>query len=251
MKRYKVASNRGRYRRAARRLFIVAALLLVAVIVGSVLVHKTYGEELKPVSDSAAVTYVTVASGTPPSDIAELLHDKGLIRSVDAFQWYITSHNQRDKLQAGTYRLSPNMSTPVIAGKIAKGQIATDLVTIVPGQTLMEIRKTFIKSGFKVTDVDSALRVENYASHPALADNPVFYARAVNDTSYDTTDHAGLPPGPIASVSSSSLGASSHPAGTDWLYFVAGDDGTTYFSHTFEEHQQNIAKYCHKLCSKN
>src|SRR5690348_16318432 len=115
MKRYKVATNSGRYRRAARRLIIVGVLLLVAVVVGSVFVHQTYGEELKPVSNSAEATYVTIASGTPPSDIAELLHDKGLIRSVDAFQWYVTSHNQRDKLQAGTYRLAPNMSTPTIA----------------------------------------------------------------------------------------------------------------------------------------
>jgi UPF0755 protein len=345
MKRYKVTASNGRYRRAARRLFIVGFLLLLGVLVGSIVVHKTYGEKLKAVSDSTEATYVTIASGTPPSDIAELLYDKSLIRSVDAFQWYVTSHNQRDKLQAGTYRLSPSMSTPTIANKIAKGQIATDLVTIVPGQTIMDIRRTFIKAGFKVTDVDNAFRVERYSGHPALADNPgtstlegflypdsyqktaatdpsaivtealnemqqhltidvrngfaaqglsvyqgvtlasiiekevgkpsdqaqvaqvflsrlrqgmrlgsdvkVFYARSVNDGSYDTTDNTGLPPGPIASTSDASLNAASHPSNTDWLYFVAGDDGTTYFSHTFEEHQQNIAKYCHKLCSKN
>ena len=203
----------------------------------------------------------------------------------------------------------------------------------------------FITAGFKVTAVDNALRRDNYASHPALADNPagstlegflypdsyqktattdpseivtealnemqqhlttdirtgfaaqglsvyqgvtlgsiiekevskpsdktqvsqvflkrlrqgmrlgsdvtVFYAREINDTSYDTTSHIGLPPGPIATLSNGSLVAAAHPAMSDWLYFVAGDDGTTYFSKTFEEHQQNIDRYCHKLCSKN
>ena len=123
----------GRYRRASRRLFVIAVLLLLAVVVGSVLVHQSYGEQLKPVSDSKESVYVTIATGTPPGDIAELLHDKHLIRSVDAFQWYVTSHNQRDKLKAGTYRLSPSMSTSEIADKIARGDIATDLVTILPG----------------------------------------------------------------------------------------------------------------------
>lgn len=68
------------------------------------------------------------------------------------------------------------------------------------------------------------------------------------DTPYNTLIHTGLPPTPISNVSSSSLQAVAHPASTDWLYFVAGDDGTTHFSHTFEEHQALTQQYCHKLC---
>jgi len=68
------------------------------------------------------------------------------------------------------------------------------------------------------------------------------------DSPYNTLIHTGLPPTPISTVTKTSLQAATHPAGTDWLYFVAGDDGTTYFSHTLEEHQALTAKYCHKLC---
>ncbi len=68
------------------------------------------------------------------------------------------------------------------------------------------------------------------------------------DSPYNTLIHTGLPPTPISNVSDSSLQAVANPATTDWLYFVAGDDGTTHFSKTFEEHQAATAQYCHKLC---
>lgn len=68
------------------------------------------------------------------------------------------------------------------------------------------------------------------------------------DSPYNTLIHTGLPPGPISNVSDSSLQAVAHPANTDWVYFVAGDDGTTHFSRTLEEHQALTQQYCHKLC---
>ena len=68
------------------------------------------------------------------------------------------------------------------------------------------------------------------------------------DTPYNTRIHTGLPPGPISNVTESSLSAVAHPATTDFLFFVAGDDGTTHFAHTVEEHDANVAQYCTKLC---
>jgi UPF0755 protein len=69
------------------------------------------------------------------------------------------------------------------------------------------------------------------------------------DSPYNTLLHKGLPPGPISNVSGNSLQAVAHPANTDWLYFVSGDNGNTYFSKTLEDHQALTAQYCHKLCS--
>lgn len=67
---------------------------------------------------------------------------------------------------------------------------------------------------------------------------------------YNTLIHTGLPPTPISTVSASSLNAIIHPAPTHWLYFVTGDDGTTYYSTTLQQQQANTAQYCHKLCSQ-
>lgn len=46
----------------------------------------------------------------------------------------------------------------------------------------------------------------------------------------------GLPPGPINSPSVASLRAALYPPATDFLYFVAGPDGSHIFSRTYAEH---------------
>lgn len=70
------------------------------------------------------------------------------------------------------------------------------------------------------------------------------------DSQYNTRLHKGLPPGPISNVSDSSLAAVAFPAETDWLYFVAGDDGKTYFSKTLAEHEALTAAHCKRLCAE-
>jgi UPF0755 protein len=60
---------------------------------------------------------------------------------------------------------------------------------------------------------------------------------------YNTRRFPGLPPGPICNPGLGSLDAVAHPATTDYLYFLAGRDGKTYFAKTYAEHQANIAKH--------
>lgn len=69
------------------------------------------------------------------------------------------------------------------------------------------------------------------------------------DSPYNTRVHAGLPPGPIGSFNDSALEAVIDPAEGDYLFFVAGDDGNTYFSRTDAEHQLLREQYCHELCA--
>ncbi|HET7320297.1 MAG TPA: endolytic transglycosylase MltG [Candidatus Saccharimonadales bacterium] len=76
------------------------------------------------------------------------------------------------------------------------------------------------------------------------------YASLVGDDAYNMYNHDGLPPGPISNVSDVSLQAVAHPANTNWLYFVTGDNGTTYFSSTSQEHEKLVQQYCHKLCGR-
>ncbi len=85
----------------------------------------------------------------------------------------------------------------------------------------------------------------NYGSIEAGQPESITY-----DSPYNTLLHKGLPPSPIGTVSVSSLSAVAHPAKTSWLYFVTGDNGTTYFSQTLAQHQAYTAQYCHKLCSQ-
>ncbi|MEI7682714.1 MAG: endolytic transglycosylase MltG [Candidatus Saccharibacteria bacterium] len=68
------------------------------------------------------------------------------------------------------------------------------------------------------------------------------------DTPYNVYIHPGLPIGPISNVSEDALQAVAHPAATNWLYFVSGDDGTTHFSSNLQDHQALTKQYCKKLC---
>jgi UPF0755 protein len=63
------------------------------------------------------------------------------------------------------------------------------------------------------------------------------------DSPYNTYRYPGLPPGPIAAPSRSSLDAVAHAEQVDYLYFVSRNDGTHVFAATLEEHNRNVRKY--------
>jgi UPF0755 protein len=60
---------------------------------------------------------------------------------------------------------------------------------------------------------------------------------------YNTYLIQGLPPGPIGNPGSDALAAALHPAATQYLYFVARQDGTHQFSRTLEEHNRAVRRY--------
>ena len=68
------------------------------------------------------------------------------------------------------------------------------------------------------------------------------------DSVYNTRINKGLPPGPIANPSLSALKAVANPDSMAAMYFVAGDDGKTYFSDTLDQHNKAIAAHCTELC---
>jgi UPF0755 protein len=74
-------------------------------------------------------------------------------------------------------------------------------------------------------------------------------APAVNlESPYNTRIKKGLPPGPVSNPGIDALMAGAQPSDTDYLYFVAGDDGVTYFSRTNEEHEAATRAHCIKNC---
>lgn len=56
------------------------------------------------------------------------------------------------------------------------------------------------------------------------------------DSPYNTYQHKGLPPGPIASPGSEAIEAALYPDDTDYLFFALQKDGTHKFSKTYAEH---------------
>ena len=60
---------------------------------------------------------------------------------------------------------------------------------------------------------------------------------------YNTRLHRGLPPGPICSPGFDSLEAALYPENTKYLFFVAKDSRSHYFSETLAEHNRAVRKY--------
>ncbi|MCK4763345.1 MAG: endolytic transglycosylase MltG [Candidatus Aminicenantes bacterium] len=60
---------------------------------------------------------------------------------------------------------------------------------------------------------------------------------------YNTRIYRGLPPGPICSPGFASIEAALFPENTKYLYFVAKDRRTHYFSKTLNEHNRAVRKY--------
>lgn len=333
-----------------RRVLLVAGVLLLALVIATVAIWRFYSENLKPLNPRGTAQAVTIESGATPTAIAKLLHDKGIIRNAWTFEAYVRHKDVGEYLQAGTYSLSPAQNVPGIVAQLTHGKVTTELVTILPGQRIDQIRRSLINDGFKEADVDAALQPTQYEGNAALVDKPAgnslegylypesfqrtgstkvstivqesiaemqkqltpdiraafatqglstyegiilasiveqevskqddraqaaqvflkrfkmgmqlgsdvtaFYGSRLAgqgmllsyDSPYNTRLHTGLPPTPISNVSASSLKAVAHPADTDWLYFVAGDDGTTHFSRTLAEHESLAKQYCKKLC---
>jgi UPF0755 protein len=60
---------------------------------------------------------------------------------------------------------------------------------------------------------------------------------------YNTRLFRGLPPGPIGNPGYASLEAALYPENTEYMYFVAKDSNSHYFSKTLAEHNRAVKKF--------
>lgn len=141
--------------------------------------------------------------------------------------------------------------TPQLRDAFAKRGLsvhrAISLASIVEREVADDTDRAKVAQVF-IKRLNSGMRLESdaTASYGAILDNQE--PSLSYDSKYNTYYHDDLPPGPISNVSGSSLHAVAYPAQTDWLYFVSGDDGQTYFSSTLEEHQSLTKQHCRRLC---
>lgn len=147
---------------------VLGALLLV--LTGA---FVWYRMQLAPVDASDTTKkLVLIESGSTPTDIANTLHDEGLVRNAAVFLWYTRLEGVQNNLQAGTYRLSPSESTPQIVEHLVKGNVDTFNITFLPGATLADNRKVLIETGYTAEEVDAAL-ARSY-------DSPLFAGKPAN-----------------------------------------------------------------------
>lgn len=149
-------------------IFSVVALFALAAGLG---LNNWYNNNLEAVdTDSTEEVEFVIEPGLSARSIASNLKNADLIRNATVFTWYVDREGIRDELQAGTYKLSQNMTTPEIAHSLASGDVATDLVTIFPARRLDQIKSDLIEAGFDPVEIANAFSV-NY-DHPLLRNKP-------------------------------------------------------------------------------
>ncbi len=72
---------------------------------------------------------------------------------------------------------------------------------------------------------------------------PITVSDLRSDSPYNTYRRTGLPPTPICSPGRESILAAMYPMKSDYLYFVAKNDGSHHFSRTLKEHNEAVRKY--------
>lgn len=94
---------------------------------------------------------------------------------------------------------------------------------------------------FKRLEINMPLQSDTTIQY--LLDAPkedVTYADTEIESPYNTYQHYGLPPGPVANPGLASIEAVLNPADTDYLYFVADRAGHNHYTKSYEEHLEVV-----------
>jgi UPF0755 protein len=161
---------RAGYSRKSKSWLIIAVAVILMVAGGALVLKAWYARNLGPVSSSTQTVYFPVVSGSTVHEIAVDLKRDNLVRSSSAFETY--TRGRHANLQAGTYALNRSMDVPQIVNKMIKGDVSKSYLTILPGKTIVDIRKAFTQAGYSKDELDGAFNSATYAGHPALATLP-------------------------------------------------------------------------------
>lgn len=122
-----------------KKLLIVAATFVLLALGAAFFV---WYEISSPVQKGSAKEVIfQIRKGERGAQIASNLEEQGLIRSSFSFRFYTITRLISQKLQAGTYGLSPSMTIPEIAHTFAAGDVVRDQITIIEGWTVRDIAR--------------------------------------------------------------------------------------------------------------
>ncbi|MCS7025969.1 MAG: endolytic transglycosylase MltG [Bryobacteraceae bacterium] len=217
---------------------------------------------------------LTVPEGANMYEIASLLDQGGIIRGYDFLQAAANPNEIRDLapeapslegyLFPATYRLSRQTTAAELVRRMTDRfrrawkslrtsedvhRIVT-LASLVEKEAVRSEERPLIASVFRNRlDRGMKLDCDPTTIYAALLEGryrgSIYRSDLASQNPYNTYQHAGLPPGPIANPGLKSLEAALRPANTNYLYFVATADGSGahIFSSTIEAHQKAVAQY--------
>lgn len=205
----------------------------------------------------------------PPVDekmVLSMMDDAGLINDIDP-----TAKNLEGFMYPSTYSFSKDVKTPEIIKRMVDqfkkvwtperflkaqqmNRSAHEIITIA---SLIETESKFDSERPIVASViynrlskGIALGIDQTAVYIAKMENrwdgTINKSDLESNSPYNTRRFAGLPPGPISSVSESSIEAALNPKQTDYIYYVLNverNDGSHNFYSSAAEFEKGKASY--------
>ena len=151
---------------------VLISLLTILVSCGIIVLLASiwYLNALTPVSaaDCSADTAVeledcqiidfTVEQGDGVAEISRALEESGLIKNAFAFRLHVRLNGQESSLKAGVYPLQKSMSVEsIVATFIAgEGQSNVFTFTVLPGETIMDIKANLAALGYEQDEIADA-----------------------------------------------------------------------------------------------
>ncbi len=148
-------SRRSGPPRWLRRALFALLLLVILFFVGFVWVQR----QLAPVSETASPQPFEVEAGWGAAQVAGALEAAGLVRNARVFGWYLQVEGLDRDLGEGLYTLSPALSTPQLAERLAGGGQPRVVPVVIP-------------EGFRAAQVAARVRAETGVAVRALVQKP-------------------------------------------------------------------------------
>jgi UPF0755 protein len=217
---------------------------------------------------------LVIPEGYNVFDIAQAVSAAGLGSSVEFLaaerahteliaRWSPEANSLEGYLFPDTYKFSRHATSVQMLSAMVKrfGQEAAGLglsgADVARTVTMASLVEKEVAVDAERPEVASVFENRLAAGMPLQTDPTVIYASLLNgtwtgvihqselhlDSPYNTYVYAGLPPGPICNPGLAAIRAAMQPAKTDYLYFVAGTDGTTKFARSLDEHNTNVSAY--------
>lgn len=113
-----------------------------------IVISSFYSQIHTPMSIEYRPTVIEVAPGTNSKAVAAILERNNLINSANIFKYLTIFTGKADKIQAGEYKLSPDMAPQQILDVLTEGKVLLYSATIPEGFNLNEIADLLAKKQF-------------------------------------------------------------------------------------------------------
>ena len=178
-----------------------SSILLIIFVVGVFYLYGQYSSAIHySLNSEETRVIVDIEKGMMGSEVADLLYEKGLIKSPTVFGYYLRQKNALDQIKAGRIVLQTNFTLPDIVEALVSGKTEEMPVTLLEGWTAQQMADYLEESGFTTAEsfmncietckfdfpllpegyVEGYLYPDTYFVDPVTYDDDAFITRLIN-----------------------------------------------------------------------